>query len=457
MSFAATAETLVDFTRDIWSVSRLNAEVRAVLDGSFPLLWIQGELSNLSQPASGHLYFTLKDEASQVRCAMFRFKRRLLQFKPGNGDQVLIRARIGLYEARGDYQLLVEHMEAAGEGALRIELERRKRVLAAEGLFDESAKRAPPAFPRQVGLITSASGAALHDLLTVLGRRLPLLPVLIYPVQVQGEVAVKTLIEALELASRRAECDLLILARGGGSLEDLMAFNDEGLARAIRASDIPVITGIGHEIDVSIADLAADRRGATPSSAAELATPSKVQLAQQLGVLQQRLASSHRRNLESLRRQLEHASRQLQLLHPIARLEQISQTLDRLEHRMKTSLLARTAAADTSLQTIRTRLKRATPLLRVQSELRSLQAQHLRLNKAGGHLVSTRSAQLAITAQRLNTLSPLATLGRGYAIVNLLETGGLVRDATKVPDGARIGVNCAAGQLIATVEESFDR
>ncbi len=310
------ADTVVDFTRDIWSVSRLNAEVRAVLDGSFPLLWVQGELSNLSQPASGHIYFTLKDEAAQVRCAMFRFKRRLLQFKPANGEQVLIRARVGLYEPRGDYQLIAEHMEPAGEGALRVELERLKQRLAAEGLFDEGKKRPLPTFPRQVGLITSASGAALHDLLTVLRRRLPLLPVLIYPAQVQGEGAAATLIEALELANRRAECDLLILARGGGSLEDLMAFNDEGLARAIRASAIPVVTGIGHEVDFSIADLAADRRGATPSAAAELATPSVEHLAQQLQALQRRLPAAQRRTQEALRRKLDHASRHLRLLHP---------------------------------------------------------------------------------------------------------------------------------------------
>ncbi len=454
MSFAAAADTVVDFTRDIWSVSRLNAEVRAVLDGSFPLLWVQGELSNLSQPASGHIYFTLKDEAAQVRCAMFRFKRRLLQFKPANGEQVLIRARVGLFEPRGDYQLIAEHMEPAGEGALRVELDRLKQRLAAEGLFDEGKKRPLPTFPRQVGLITSASGAALHDLLTVLRRRLPLLPVLIYPAQVQGEDAAATLIEALELANRRAECDLLILARGGGSLEDLMAFNDEGLARAIRASEIPVVTGIGHEVDFSIADLAADRRGATPSAAAELATPSVEHLAQKLQSLQRRLPAAQRRTQEALQRKLDHASRHLRLLHPMARLEQLSQKLDGLEARIRATLSVRLARAQASLRSEAGRLLRATPLRYVESEGRSLLALNARLERAGAHLMSDRTERLASIAQRLDALSPLSTLARGYSIVTLAATGQLVRDATTVADGAHITVKCLRGQLAARVEAS---
>ena len=263
----------LDFSRDIYSVSRLNREARAVLEGGFPLLWVEGELSNLAQPASGHIYFSLKDPAAQVRCAMFRSKRLLLGFKPANHQQVLVRARVGLYEGRGDFQLIVEHMEPAGEGALRLAFERLKQKLAAEGLFDAATKQPLPAMPRQVGLITSPTGAAVRDLLTVLERRFPALPVLIYPAQVQGQSAAAELVAALDLANERAECDILILARGGGSLEDLQAFNDEALARAVHRSAIPVVTGIGHEIDLSIADLVADQRGATPSAAAELVAP----------------------------------------------------------------------------------------------------------------------------------------------------------------------------------------
>jgi len=456
MSFAAGADTLVDFTRDIWSVSRLNSEVRAVLDGSFPLLWVQGELSNLSQPASGHIYFTLKDEAAQVRCAMFRFKRRLLQFKPANGEQVLIRARIGLYEPRGDYQLIVERMEPAGEGALRVELERRKRRLAAEGLFDAARKRPLPTFPRQVGLITSASGAALQDLLTVLRRRLPLLPVLIFSAQVQGEGAAESLIDALELANRRADCDLLILARGGGSLEDLMAFNSEALARAICASDIPIVTGIGHEVDISIADLAADRRGATPSAAAELATPSVEHLAQRLQALQRRLLAAQRRLQEGLARQLAHASKQLRLLHPIARLEQLAQKLDGLDARLRMAFSVRLERAQALMRSARGRLLRGSPRRYVDAEGRSLRALRARLEIAGRQLPTARAERLGGIARRLDALSPLATLARGYSIVTLATTGELVRDAAKVADGARIGVKCRRGQLVARVEASSD-
>ena len=451
MSFAASAETVVDFTRDIWSVSRLNAEVRAVLDGSFPLLWVQGELSNLSQPASGHIYFTLKDEAAQVRCAMFRFKRRLLQFKPGNGDQVLIRARIGLYEPRGDYQLIAEHMEPAGEGALRVELERRKRRLAADGLFDESRKRPLPPFPRQVGLITSASGAALHDLLTVLRRRLPLLPVLIYPSQVQGDGASATLVDALTLANRRADCDLLILARGGGSLEDLMAFNDEALVRAVAASDIPVITGIGHEVDLSLADLAADRRAATPSAAAELAAPSAEDLLQHLHALDRRLRGATRQQLASASARVVSSLRHLRLLHPASRLQQQAQTLDRLEQRTLSAMRSRLLAADARMQAIHARLLNAAPDRRLAMESKLLAALHGRLSRIGERLTSTRRDSLASTAQRLNALSPLATLSRGYAIATLLPEGRVIRDASGIPHGARIAVKCHRGTLTAVV------
>ena len=262
-----------DFSRDIFTVSRLNREARAVIEGSFPLLWVEGEISNLAQPASGHIYFTLKDAAAQVRCAMFRAKRMLLGFAPVNGQHVLVRARVSLYEGRGEFQLNVEHMEPAGEGALRLQLERLKQKLAAEGLFDESLKRPLPAFPHQVGIVTSPTGAAVRDLLSILRRRFPSLPVMVYPSKVQGEGAVEDLIAMLELANRRRECDVLVLARGGGPLEDLMAFNDEHLARAIRRSAIPVVTGVGHEIDLSIADLVADRRAATPSAAAEAHQP----------------------------------------------------------------------------------------------------------------------------------------------------------------------------------------
>jgi exodeoxyribonuclease VII large subunit len=333
--------TDLDFSRDIWTISRLAREVRAVLEGSFPLLWVEGEISNLSQPASGHLYFALKDPAAQIRCALFRNKRLLLGFRPANGQQVLARVRVTLYEGRGDFQLVVEHLEPAGEGALRLEFERLKRKLAAEGLFDEALKRPLPAFPRRVGLITSPSGAAVRDLISVLGRRFPALPLVVYPAKVQGEGAAAELVAMLALANQRAECDVLILARGGGALEDLMAFNDEDLARAIRASAIPVVTGVGHEIDFTIADLVADQRGATPSAAAELVSPSAPHLFQRLAAYEQRLVQAQTRRLEGLRRHWLAAERHLRLLHPLAELERRQQRTDDLERRLLEAMARR--------------------------------------------------------------------------------------------------------------------
>jgi len=443
---------VIDFSRDIWTVSRLNSEVRAVLDGSFPLLWVQGELSNLAQPASGHLYFSLKDVGAQVRCAMFRPKRRLLGFRPDNGQQVLVRARIGLYEPRGDYQLIVEHMEPAGEGALRIELERLKQRLAAEGLFDEARKRPLPAFPRQVGLITSASGAALHDLLTVLSRRFPLLPVLILPVQVQGDAAAATLIDALELANRRNDCDLLILARGGGSLEDLMPFNDEALARAIRASAIPVVTGIGHEVDLTIADLAADRRGATPSAAAELVTPSVPDLSRRLLALEQQLSAAQSRQIAQATNRVTGALRHLRLLHPAARLQQRAQTLDQLEHRLLVRMRHRLEVRAARLRALTDKLAATSPLVRIRADANRLQSLRQRLPVAMSHQLSVRSERLASKAATLDALSPLATLARGYSIVSLLPDGEPVRDARLVPPGSRLLVRPRDGELVAVVE-----
>ena len=303
-------------SRDIYSVSRLNAEIRAVLEGSFPLLWVEGEISNLSTPRSGHSYFSLKDSHAQVRCALFRGKRLLLRFQPNDGDQVLIRARISLYEARGDFQLIVEHMESAGAGALQRAFDELKAKLDKEGLFDTSRKKALPAYPRRIGIITSATGAAVRDILQVLQRRFPALPVLIYPVPVQGQNASREISHALKLADQRQDCDLLILARGGGSLEDLAAFNDENLARTIAALETPIISAVGHEIDFTIADFVADRRAPTPSAAAELATIDQQVLLDSLQQQRKRLLRSIRQQLHQEKTLLTHLVQKLGLLHP---------------------------------------------------------------------------------------------------------------------------------------------
>jgi exodeoxyribonuclease VII large subunit len=444
----------LDFSRDIYSVSRLNREVRAVLEGSFPLLWVEGELSNLAQPASGHIYFSLKDEAAQVRCAMFRSKRLLLRFKPANHQRVLVRARVGLYEGRGDFQLLVEHMEPAGEGALRLQFERLKLKLAAEGLFDEATKRPLPAIPCQVGLITSPTGAAVRDLLTVLGRRFPALPVLIYPAQVQGQGAAESLVAALDLASERAECDVLILARGGGSLEDLQAFNDEALARAIRRSVAPVVTGIGHEIDLTIADLAADVRGATPSAAAELVSPSAQHLEQRLRASEQRLSSAQARVLFAFRQRFAAVERHLRLLHPLDRLQGRQQRLDDLQRRMEIALERKLEAARGQLGPLALRIKGVSPRPELARKRLILSTLGRRLDEALQRSLKDKAERLARSVEGLEARSPLATLTRGYAILRRPPSGKVVTDARQVRPGDHLDARLARGSLTLEVVEA---
>ena len=272
---AASDPTGLQPERNVYSVSALNREVRLLIERGLGVIWVEGELSNLAQPSSGHWYFSLKDRDAQLRCAMFRQRNSSVGFTPRAGQQVLVRGRVSLYEPRGDYQFIAEHMEEAGVGALKREFERLKAKLAAEGLFAPELKRSLPRIPKRIGVVTSPTGAAIRDILHILARRFPPASVLIYPSPVQGEAAVPALIESLRLAGERRECDVLIVARGGGSLEDLWAFNDERLARAIRACPIPVVSGIGHEVDFTIADFVADVRAPTPSGAAELVVPDR--------------------------------------------------------------------------------------------------------------------------------------------------------------------------------------
>jgi exodeoxyribonuclease VII large subunit len=452
MSFAASPAQALDFERDIWTVSRLNAEARAILEGALPMLWVQGEISNLAEPPSGHCYFTLKDAGAQVRCAMFKPRRRLLAFRPANGQQVLLRARLTLFESRGDFQLRVEHMEPAGEGALRLELERRKRRLAALGLFAEADKRPLPRLPAQIGLITSPNGAAVHDMLNVLCRRLPLVPVLIYPVPVQGDGAAQAICAALALANRRADCDLLILARGGGSLEDLMAFNDEALAHAIRASGIPLLTGIGHEIDLSIADLAADRRAPTPSAAAELAVPAADALRERLVALHRRSSDKVRGRMVATAQRLAAVTRRLRLRHPAARLQQQAQVLDRLGLRLMQVMDRRLRDDRAVLRERRAALLAAAPARRLREQRLRAQALMQRLGLLGPGLLRQRRARLQALVAQLDALSPLAVLRRGYAIVMRSADGKVVRSAADTGPGERLEVRLAEGRLQVEVQ-----
>ena len=304
------------------------------------LLWLEGELSNFAAPASGHWYFSLKDGAAQVRCAMWRQRNSTVRFRPKEGMLLLARARVGLYEPRGEYQLIVEHLEEAGEGALKREFEKLKARLAAEGLFDAERKRPLPAVPRRIGVVTSPTGAAVHDILRVLRARFPVAGVIIYPTAVQGAAAVPEIVRAIETASRRAECDVLIVARGGGSLEDLWCFNDERVARAIAACRIPTVSGVGHEVDVTIADFVADVRAPTPSAAALAAAPDKSAWLESLALMQTRFGGAMGRFLRAQLLSLGSLTQRLQISHPGARLAQHTQRLDDLEQRLRLALRA---------------------------------------------------------------------------------------------------------------------
>src|ERR1700678_949498 len=327
--------------RDIYSVSRLNREVRVLLERGFGSLWLEAEISNFARPSSGHWYFSLKDAAAQVRCAMFRQRNMLCAFTARDGQKVLVRARIGLYEPRGEFQLIVDHLEDAGLGALQRQFEELRARLAAEGLFSAERKRRLPALPKRIGVITSPTGAAVRDILHVLARRFPAVRVLIYPVAVQGAQAAAEIVAALKTAAARNECDVLILARGGGSLEDLWAFNDEKLARAIVASPIPVVSGVGHEIDFTIADFAADMRAPPPSAAAELVVPDAGEWLAALASLAARLARGARRRLGEGRERLRRLERRAALVSPAARCAQQTQRLDELEQRLRRAMRRR--------------------------------------------------------------------------------------------------------------------
>jgi exodeoxyribonuclease VII large subunit len=486
--------------RSVYTVSRLNKEVRMVLERGLGVVWVEGELSNFSQPSSGHWYFSLKDRDAQVRCAMFRLKNAGLGFTPKAGQQVIARGRVSLYEPRGEYQLIVDYLEEAGVGALQREFERLKAKLAAEGLFASDSKRALPRFPRRIAVVTSPSGAAVRDVLNILARRFPPAAVLVYPTAVQGAAAVPAIERALQLASTRAECDVLILARGGGSLEDLWAFNDERVARAIRGCAIPVVTGIGHEIDFTIADFAADARAPTPSGAAELVAPDSVACLEMLARMETRMNACMRRELRLVSSQFANIGARLKQAHPGLRLVHQAQRLDDLEQRLASAATAVLHTRRHRLSDAYTRLVQRSPEVRLTlqrrrlddlqqrlaaathaalnarhhqvTEARSRLIQHspanlarecsrqeevlrARLDHAGKQYLSRLSHRVALAEKALHTASPLATLARGFAIVTRPD-GTLVTDARSVPPGEEIEARLATGFLQARVTRSRD-
>ncbi len=444
-------EGLFRAERDVYSVSRLNREVRMLLEHGMPQVWIEAEISNLSRPASGHWYFSLKDRDAQVRCAMFRQKTLGLKFTPRDGTLVLARARVGLYEPRGDYQLIVENLEEAGAGALRREFDKLKEKLDREGLFDPARKRPLPAMPRRIGVVTSPSGAAVRDILHILKRRFPAAAVLIYPTAVQGAQAVPEILAALAAAARRQDCDVLIVARGGGSLEDLWAFNDERVARAIAAMPMPVVTGIGHEVDFTIADFVADVRAPTPTGAAQLVTPDGQVWVQNFAQYAQRLRAAIARQLRDDGLELRTLLHRLTRAHPGARVAQDMQRLDELDQRLRSALQLRISEGGSRLSRLEARLARRAPTTQLREVgLREL-ALRSRLNAAVQGLLQRRGQQLALAQRALHGVSPLATLARGYAIVTRVADGRVLTDADSVEAGTDIEARLGAGRLTARV------
>ncbi|SIT66062.1 Exodeoxyribonuclease VII large subunit [Ectothiorhodosinus mongolicus] len=391
---------------EVFSVSGLNQSVQRMIEGAFPRIWVEGEISNLARPASGHLYFSLKDAQAQVRCALFRSAAQRLGFRPQDGMQVLARAKVSLYSARGDYQLIVDHVEEAGDGALRRAFDALRKRLEGEGLFDPALKRPIPRLPRRIGVITSPSGAVIRDIVSVLKRRFPALPILLFPVPVQGAEAAPAIVRALDQAGRQGGCDVVIVARGGGSLEDLWAFNEESVARAIRACALPVISAVGHETDVTIADFAADLRAPTPSAAAELVSPDAVSLqvvlTRQKGLLLERM----RTQLNQRQQMLDSLNRQLRQQHPQRQLAERSQRLDDWDQRLQLAWQRR---------------------------------------------FEKNQDRVAHLAQQLQMVSPLATLSRGYSIVQNAQ-GEAIRSPSQVQTGEMLTARLAEGEIRCEVK-----
>ena len=435
----------------IFTVSRLNQTVRTLLEREIGQVWITGEISNFTQPASGHWYFTLKDDTAQVRGAMFRNSNRRVTFRPQHGQQVLVRASVTLYDPRGDYQIIVESMQPAGEGLLQQKYEQLKAALQAQGLFDQQFKKPLPSPAHCVGVITSKTGAALHDILQVLKRRDPSLPVVIYPTAVQGDDAPGQIVRAIERANARQECDVLIVGRGGGSLEDLWSFNDERVARAIFASQIPVVSAVGHETDVTIADFVADLRAPTPSAAAEIVSRNQLELLRQIQSVQQRLEMAMDFFIANRTRRFTQLNHRLQQQHPQLRLARQQTVLEKLRQRMRFALDNQLKQAAQRNGRLAQRLNQQNPqprILRAQTRIQQLEyrlAENLR-----ARLSETRE-RFGNAVTHLEAVSPLSTLARGYSVTTAAD-GNVLKQARQVKTGDTLTTRLADGWVESEVK-----
>jgi exodeoxyribonuclease VII large subunit len=438
---------------EILTVTQLNRTVKQALEGHFRLVWVEGEVSNLSKPQSGHIYFTLKDQQAQVRCALFRLRNFALPAEIENGMHILVCGKVTLYEGRGDYQLIIEHLEERGEGLLRKRFELLKRKLAEEGLFETTNKQPLPNFPKQIGIITSPTGAAIRDVLSVLNRRFASIPVIIYPTLVQGEQAAGQIASAISIAAERNECDVLIICRGGGSLEDLWAFNEEIVARAIFHCKIPTVSGIGHEVDFTIADFVADQRAATPSAAAELLSPNKHEYSQRISDFNNRLKQQIAAHINNKTLILERYRKSI--LHPKQLLQQLAQTVDFLQIRLQKIISMRLIKENENIRLLSLRIQHLNPSkLCLENQTKLHNYLHLLKHFVFKQLSESRQ-KLQEVGRALQMVSPLNTLERGYSIV--MKEKHVIQDISEVNLGDIIQVELHNGYLTCHVIENIPK
>lgn len=436
----------------VYTPTELNREVKLHLEMGFSRILLEAEVSNLSRPASGHQYFTLKDERAQVRCALFRSAAARSGVRLENGMQVLAKGRVSLYEPRGDFQMIVDSVQEAGEGALLRQFEELKKKLEAEGLFDAAGKRPLPPFPRRIALVTSPRGAAVRDILHVLERRWPLSRVRLYPVLVQGDGAPAEIREAIRAANRHGWADLLICGRGGGSLEDLLAFNDEGVARAVHASDIPIVSAVGHETDFSICDFVADLRAPTPSAAAELATPDQHSLRETLNRTERQLLRRVQDRLQREGQRADHLAHRLRQRHPATHLAERSRRLEASRAALSRNMGRLLERHTLQVHGAARRLAAQQPSRRLEALGQRLAAAHKTLQQHAQHTLRSRRRHLQELARTLQAVSPLATIGRGYAVLTATETGQLVSSVTRSRPGLAVTAQLQDGWLDCTVD-----
>jgi exodeoxyribonuclease VII large subunit len=439
--------------RRVYTVTELNAEIRGILDREFQDIWVAGEISGTKLAASGHYYFTLKEREAQLRCVCFRSTHRYLKFKPQDGVAVLARGRIDVFEQRGEYQLLVEFLEPQGHGALQFAFEQLKKKLAAEGLFDARRKRPLPRFPRRIGIVTSARGAVISDMLGILARRFPGLHVRLFPAQVQGDAAVEEVCRALEYFSRSRWPDLVILARGGGSLEDLWTFNEEAVARAIAASAVPVVSAIGHETDVTIADFVADLRAPTPSAAAELIVSTRDEVLTRIEGHRRQLAQTARYRLAIWRRQLDQQGVARAMAVEQRSIGRRFQRVDEQEYRLRERMRTRLEAGHRTHRLLETRLRSYDPRPRFARDRRRLEVARASLSETIRLDLVRRAGRVQALAAKLSQLSPLRILERGYAIVTN-QSGNIVKTSRAAPAGSEVNIRLGEGRLEASVTKS---